>query len=361
MRVQFLVADLNMFGGGERVAVNLAAGFSKRFGYEVEVVSIQRITNPLPFSIPPEVQIRSVDLDLHSAGIAAKAYSRARAFLCAPTVLAETKPSIVLGIGTFPNLILSLLTRSTVKKVGCEHNWFGAPALYWRILRRFLYRNLDSLVVLTDAAKKDARGLNSKILVIPNSSPFDNPQKANLYSKKILAVGRLEYQKGFDRLIEAFSKIASDYPDWTLELFGEGPSEVSLKKKVKALGLSDQITINRPTFKIDREYQNASFLVLTSRYEGLPMVLIEALCFGLPAIAFDCQNGPREIIRNGETGYLVAAGDVDEFANRMAQLITSSEIREKMSENSLQHAKNFSLEHICKTWKNHFDNLVGLN
>ncbi|MDC3279288.1 glycosyltransferase family 4 protein [Gammaproteobacteria bacterium] len=359
MKVQFLVADLNLVGGGERVALNLAAGFSKYLGYETEVVSIQKLTSAPPFSTAPEVRIRSVDLDLHSMSIVSKVYSRACAFLRAPAILAESKPDIVLGIGTFPNLVLSFLGKSSAKKVGCEHSWFGAPTFYWKILRRLLYKKLDSVVVLTHAAKTDARGLNSRILVIPNSSPFNSPQKANLHSKKILAIGRFEYQKGFDRLIEAFSRIANKCPDWSLNLFGEGSNWVNLKKQIQALGLSDQITINRPTLDIAEEYRKASFLVLTSRHEGLPMVLIEALCFGLPAVAFDCPNGPRDIIKDGETGYLVREGDINAFSVRMMDLISNSETLERMSESSIRHAENFSTKHICKTWKDHFDDLVG--
>jgi GalNAc-alpha-(1->4)-GalNAc-alpha-(1->3)-diNAcBac-PP-undecaprenol alpha-1,4-N-acetyl-D-galactosaminyltransferase len=351
MKIQFLVADLNLFGGGERVALNLADGFSKYFSYETEVVSIQKISEPLPFALPNNVSARSVGLDLHSANWAGKIYSRIRAFLCVPDEVASDKANIVFGIGTFPNLILSVLGKSSVKRVGCEHSWHGAPSFYWKVLRQILYPRLDALVTLTEAAKKDARGLNSKIHVIPNSSPFDNPPKANLYSNRILAIGRLDDGKGFDDLIKAFSIIAKKCPDWSVEIFGEGPSEPSLKKQVKALDLSNQIKINHPTREIEKEYQNASFLALTSKHEGLPMVLIEALCFGLPAVAFDCSHGPREIIKDGETGFLVQLGNINQLVDRMSDLIFNAERREQMSENSLRHAKKFSQRSICQQWK----------
>ena len=181
-----------------------------------------------------------------------------------------------------------------------------------------MVRRFDRFVVLTEE-DKGYWGDLPNILVIPNAALAIPEKKTTLSAKRVIAVGRLDHQKAFDRLIKAWSMISpASRPGWRLDIFGQGEWEEMLKNMITDLGLSDSVSVNRPTQRVFDEYSASAFLAMTSHYEGFPMVMIEAMACGLPVVTFDYPCGPKDIITEGVDGLIVKDGDLQAFANAMA-------------------------------------------
>ena len=170
--------------------------------------------------------------------------------------------------------------------------------------------------------------------------------------KRVIAVGRLDYQKGFDRLIKAWQKvhISGRFEDWSLDIFGQGEWHGMLQQMIDNAGLQNSVRINRPTNDIMNEYIKSSLIVMTSNYEGFGMVLVEAMACGTPAVAFDCKCGPRDIIKHGENGYLVANGDIDGLAEAMMLLMDDEKKRKLFSIKARQVVDTYSEENVMSLW-----------
>uniref|UniRef100_UPI001F4EDBBA glycosyltransferase n=1 Tax=Rosenbergiella epipactidis TaxID=1544694 RepID=UPI001F4EDBBA len=161
----------------------------------------------------------------------------------------------------------------------------------------------------------------------------------------VIAIGRLDYQKNFSRLIDIWSKTQTY--DWKLEIIGSGKELPILEDKIKNLNISS-INIIPATRDIESYYKKASLVLMSSRYEGLPMVLIEAKNFGLPVIAFDCKTGPREIIEND--GYLINYNEDDDFSNKLNLLLKNASLRESFSKNAILNSNKYSTKAILSQW-----------
>ena len=357
VKVYFLVADLNLCGGGERVALNLASCLKRYYDYDTGVLSIQKLRWPLPFDAPDGVTLNSLDMHLESTNVFHKAWSRFIAVRRASRWLMSRHADVVLGIGTFPNIVLSLVSRKRTARIGCEHIWLNAPTRPWRVIRRLLYPRLNAVVMLTEEDKARAKNLNPALFCIPNSCPIDDPRIADPNNNRVLAIGRIEHQKGFDRLISAFQIISKSYPKWNLVLVGEGKEEPNLRNMVSELSLRDRVIIKPNKKDVISEYLQSSIFALSSRYEGLPMVLIEAQSLGLPVVAFDCQTGPKEIVIDGETGFLVEQNNVELFAQRLSELMSNSELRQQMGVRAKTESQRFSNRYICNKWRSLFSEL----
>ncbi|HCQ7508163.1 TPA: glycosyltransferase, partial [Klebsiella pneumoniae] len=245
---------------------------------------------------------------------------------------------IVVSMGRLSAQIIPLLKVFKCKsEIICyDHVSIESFPTYIRMIKRIAYYLADKIVVLTDSDKRFIQD-NYKIdnvYVIRNPSPFDEntiePSELQHKIKKILAVGRLTYQKNFHRLINLWSKI--DSTGWELCIVGEGDDYESLINLCQRLELNN-IKIKKPDKNIQLLYKESSILVMTSRYEGLPMVLIESKNFGLPVIAFDCKTGPAEIISND--GYLVDYSNDCEFLIKLEKLMFNHELRKELSLNAI--------------------------
>jgi glycosyltransferase involved in cell wall biosynthesis len=199
--------------------------------------------------------------------------------------------------------------------------------------------------------------------VIPNPvlAPPSEKYITNEYhhgSKKIyriISLGRLIPIKGFDRLIKAFSNIASSYPEWLLEIWGDGPSRIELNNTILSLHLEDRIKMPGITKDPYQELSKSDLFVMSSHTEGFPMALCEAMACGLPVIRFDCPSGPREIIRDGMDGILVPNDDIDALAKAMANLIENPDIRDQLAHNARDIVSRFGIEGIAAQWETVID------
>lgn len=215
----------------------------------------------------------------------------------------------------------------------------------------------DSFVVLT---QEDAGywGELPNIRVIPNPLPFVSEETSTCTSHKVIAVGRYDFQKNFAKLLDLWACIAPAYPDWTLEIYGDGALRPELEQQVNRLGLSSSVTLAKPTLQMKEVYQSASIYTMTSRYEGLPMVLIEAQHMGLPIVSFACPCGPKDVLHPGEDGYLISLGDDDGFLMALRQLMDSESERVRMGANARKASARYEVDAVMRQWLDLFSTLV---
>ena len=229
---------------------------------------------------------------------------------------------------------------------------------WWDILRRFLYSRAARVIVQTErnleyypgSIKRIARVIPNPVMV-PKEVQLCVPQHPPGRSKVAIAMGRLVEQKGFDLLLHAFSRIASKHPAWTLDIWGEGGKRSELESLISKLGLKERARLCGLTRQPFERLLEADLFVLSSRYEGLPNVLCEAMACGLPAISFDCPTGPREIIRDGLDGILVRDGDVEALAEAMGRLMGDESERKRLSARAVEVVERYSVEKVVGMWE----------
>jgi glycosyltransferase involved in cell wall biosynthesis len=174
------------------------------------------------------------------------------------------------------------------------------------------------------------------------------------FRKRLLAVGRLDYQKGFELLIEAFARLAADARDWELVIVGQGPLREALGERLEELGIGDAAYLAGEVGNLDDWYRDADLFALSSRFEGFPNALLEAMAHGLPAVSFDCDTGPRDIIRPGVDGLLVAPGDVGALEAALRRLMGDAALREQFGKRATDVRDRFAMERVAELWEDLF-------
>ncbi|MBQ4169218.1 MAG: glycosyltransferase family 4 protein, partial [Bacteroidales bacterium] len=225
------------------------------------------------------------------------------------------------------------------------------PKGLWALADRWRYRadariavRYDKFVVLTEEDRGYWEGLDN-IEVIPNARSFAFESPSTCSAHQVLAVGRYNYQKGFDMLLEAWKKI--DTSGWMLRIAGSGDD----------LGPVPANVITGPSADIRKEYINSSIFAMSSRYEGLPMVLLEAQAAGLPIVSFQCKCGPKDIVEPGVSGYLVAEGDTSALAAKIKELMDDEELRRKMGSAAFKASERYDIQSIMNKWADLFQRL----
>lgn len=214
----------------------------------------------------------------------------------------------------------------------------------------------DKFVVLTKGNLKEWQLRN--LLVIPNPLPFNTKDKSELTSKKILVVGKQSYQKGYDRLLKIWALVSQKLPDWQLEVYGKLDSSLELEKMTQKLKLTDSVSFYPPIKNIQRKYKETSIYLMTSRFEGFGMVLIEAMAHGVPCISFDCPYGPSDIIKDNKNGFLIENGDIIKFANAVSFLIENKQERHRLGNKAKESVNDYELKKIALKWDILFKSLV---
>ena len=220
-------------------------------------------------------------------------------------------------------------------------------------------KQLDRFVVLTHEDSAYWKGLSNQI-VIPNPITIEQGITSECTSKQVIAVGRYTYQKGFDLLISTWGIVHLKHPDWALNIYGGGNRE-AYQQQVDKLGLQKAITCNGPVNHIAEKYRESSIFVLSSRFEGLPLVLMEAMSSGLAPVAFTCPCGPRDIITNGEDGLLCENGNIEKLAEGICRLIEDETLRKEMGKKASVSIQRFTVDRIMQQWDQLFKEIVREN
>ena len=375
MKIIYCIACTCHSGGMERVLAN-KANYLARHGYEIVVVTTdQRGAQPF-FLLEPG--IRCIDLGINYDENNGKSFlnkllhypvKQALHRKRLKAVLMKERPDVTVSMfnndaGFIPGIKDGSAKLLEIHFSKFKRLQYGRKGL-WRLADRWrskqdekTVRKFDRFVVLTEEDKAYWGNLPN-IMVIPNAISGIPAGTALLENKRVIAVGRYTYQKGFERLVDAWHLLASRFPDWKLDIIGEGEERPLLEQRIHFYGLDGQVTLTRPTQEIGKVYQEASILASSSRYEGLPMVLLEAQAFGLPIVAFQCKCGPKDIVSDGMNGYLVPEGDTAGMAQRLEILMKDEALRKRMGLKAKESASRFNEEAIMEKWMNTFQTLAG--
>lgn len=344
MKILFVINSLKCKSGMERVAVLLANLFQEKLNYEIVIVNRDTSDSDVAFPLLDKVKVIKADGNIISF------YNKIRNIIN----IEEPDRIIIHNMGKL-SMLCSILPKKNIELLSIEHVSFVSRNLYLKVLSKLFYALIDKVVVLTKNDLKNYSG--KKVFKISNISPY--PISSRVYSinsKKIIAVGRLDYQKNFGDLILAWNKIPKDViSEWTLEIWGDGDEYDNLLYLINKLDIKN-IHLKGTSNNMEDIYLSSSFLVMSSIFEGLPMVLIEAQSFGLPIISFDCPYGPSEVVTHDKDGFLISLVDVDGLALAIKELILDRDKRISFSINARKSAIRYSQEHILSKWKNLLEN-----
>ena len=376
MKILYQIHSTYNPGGMERVLLNKVRYFVEEKGWEVVVVTTDQHSRPSFYPFPEGV--RMIDLGVNYSDDNGKPFHKKlfgyfrrrlehRKRLAA--LLEQERPDIVdcfyPGESSFvPSLkdgSRKVMELHQSKLFHHQYNRSGLMGLADKVrawMDERLVRRFGRFVVLTE---EDAGmwGEMPGIRVIPNAANFIAEKYSDCSAKRVIAVGRLDYQKSFDRLIQVWEKVHQQMPDWRLDIFGQGEWQEMLQGMIDERGLQETVKLNGPTKNIGQEYSESSMIVMSSHYEGFPMVMIEAMACGLPAVSFDFKCGPRDIIKEGENGLVVKDGDIDGLAKAMMALMRDEELRRKMGENAKRVVETFSEAKVMDKWVRLYEETIA--
>ncbi|MBF0784791.1 glycosyltransferase family 4 protein [Muribacter muris] len=353
-KVCFFGGNLNNSGGTERVSTSIANGLVEQ-GYDVIMLNLYEGLEPF-FELHSNIQ----NYQLYSGKISgAKHYistiRKLRTFIKHHGIETLIVVESMLSLFSLPSII-----GLQVKHITWEHfNYNVDLGKKARRFSRHLSRLLsDNIVTLTEKDKqiwqKNTFG-KAEIIAIPNPSPYPiSDHTPSLDNKVVLAIGRLTYQKGFDLLLQAWAIVKQNEiaRDWTLQILGEGEDKPLLNSLIQELNLGQSVVIYPFSNQVSSYYQKASIFCMSSRFEGLGMVILEAQCFGLPCISFDCEIGPSEIIKHNQSGYLCEPENINSLADQLITLMSlnNSDYLKMSNESKKNIAQKFNTYSIIEQW-----------
>lgn len=381
MKISFLLTTIDAAAGTERAIITQANSLASK-GHEVDIFSVYRSTGSLAFPVSGKVRIHYwVDemtiTDLSGGDEAAPAsYGKMPSrlvpaqwddqfSLLTDLVIERTLPKIDADIlvTTTPALgfLAGSLANSKTVVVAQEHRASMRRGRGFEPLKRAASQ-IDCIVSLTDASNnwlsKELQGTGVMLKTIPNVLPDLFRPQSTTEEKMILAAGRLAPGKQFGQLIDAFGRVYADYPDWTLRIYGSGPLEDSLKNQAVRLNIAHAVQIVPPVKNLELEWPKAGLLAITSRSEGLPLVIMEAAGAGVPTISYDCLTGPAELIEDGISGLLVPINNVGSMSQALDRLMGDNELRQKLGQAAKKNIGDYSPTRIDDMWDELYSSLL---
>ncbi|WP_194767567.1 glycosyltransferase family 4 protein [Tamlana sp. I1] len=363
-KLLYITNQISNSGGLERVLSIKASFLAEKMGYEVHILTLNDRTENLFYDFSPKIIHHNLSISsnkikylfdyikgirekvkLINPDIISVCDDGQKGFLIpkiikkpCPMVYERHVSRVIVGSNTKSNLInkLQILTKNAIMD-------YGANAY-------------DAFVVLTKSNVSEWKNQNVK--VISNPLSFYPEESALLKNKKVIAVGKHCYQKGYDRLLKIWQIVIKKHPDWCLEIYGAPNKDHNLKELANKLNIEKNVTFYKPEKNIKEKFMEASIHVLSSRYEGFGMVLIEAMSCGVPPISFDCPCGPSDIITENKDGILIKNGDVQEFSAALFKLIENENLRLEMGKQAKTNVKRYLPENIVKQWDELFVSLI---
>lgn len=375
MKIYFLMHTVYGTGGGVQTVVrNLAEDLAQR--HDVEIVGVVRHEHELVHAVPDSVEVRTLvdareefnddpDLALPSRLIPRKephyeSYSVATDRALRRFFRSRDRGAVI-GMQPGTALAIGRLAKPTMIRIGQDHR--PAQVRKQRLRRRMARQlpNLDAFLTLTEADAEIYRSFldpGMRIEAMPNATPAYKGARSTLDHRVVTAAGQLRRAKGFDRLIEAWTSVASAHPDWELRIFGVGPKEPELQEQIETLGLQGKVRLMGYSTRLREEIAQSSLFLGGSRVEGYGMVLVEAMSCGVPVISFDAPHGPASIIHDGVDGFLVPNGDIPAMARRIDEVIEMGvEGRRLLADAALRTAGERTQAAISARWEALLDEL----
>ncbi|MFV8466279.1 glycosyltransferase family 4 protein [Flavobacterium sp. LB1P62] len=360
MKLLYIVPNINNEGGVARVLSIKANYLVEKLGYEVHILTQNKGFSPLFYSFNSNIVFHDLLLKGNffqffksfSKGLKSKIKTIQPDIIvvCDNGLKAYAIPFILRD--KVP-LILEIHSSKFIEEREIKKNVFT------KLLSNFIFvlkkngiKKYDRFVVETSESISEWKVKNT--IVIPNPLWFTTGKFSTLESKKVIAVGRHTYEKGFDRMLQIWGKVVAKHPDWILEIYGKSNKNIDLRVLVKNLDISRNVIFNEPVHNINEKYLEASFYLMTSRFEGFGMVLIEAMASGLPCIAYDCPCGPRAIISQNVDGFLIENGSESDYVKAIETLIENAAVRIKMGNKAKLSGKKYNIDEIMQSWNQLF-------
>lgn len=376
MKIAYLILGTFNSGGMERVLSNKANYLAEKVDYDVSIITTDQQSRPPFFQFSEKIKHYDLDVnysELSGMGFFAKTWAYLKKQQTHRERLTELlrREKFDVVVSMFgPEVHWLPKIKDGSKKVAEIHfsKYFreqqARKGLWkWSDLLRSrqdgkAIGKYDRFVVLTQE-DKGYWGNLSNIEVIYNASVVKTSKISDLSVCRVITVGRLTYQKGYPRLLDAWKTVHQKCPGWELVIFGSGEDAGALNARIRKEDFGDTVKLMRPTEKIEEEYLKSAIYALSSRYEGLPMVLLEAMGCGVPAVAFTCKCGPRDVIDDGTDGILVPEGDVTGLAAGICRLIEDETLRREMGKNAVQKVRDkFSEEKVMSQWVDLFERIA---
>ena len=367
MKVLFLTDQVFLHGGVEKVLSQKANHLADVLRDEVTIITYRQQNRKSVYSFSDKIKLIDLAVDYEIA----KSYFHPhnlkkipQHFTSLKKILKDIEPDVIISSSFGPDFYFLPFLEKQIPKIKEFHssryfhnkNPSSAKDKLLNQLTSLTEKKYHQLVVLNESERFFYHG--NRISVIPNPSE-NSSVKTNLSSKKIMAAGRISPVKNFGDLIEAFSRVSEQFPDWQLHFWGEDylGTQNSLQQKIKELGLQKQIVFKGVTPDLKEEMENYSIYAMTSETECFPMVLLEALSVGIPVISYDAPTGPKHILRNEEDSFLIPYKNLDIFTEKLKQLMRDENLRMQMSEKGMTNVRRFSIEKIMQQWIDLFHSL----
>jgi len=381
MKIAYCIPSLAVSGGGQRVLAVKANYFVQHFGYEIHIIVTDGKDAKPFFALDPSIKIHQLDINYDNYDplyrrffvyIRKRMKHRRKLNKC----LCNIKPDITVFMLRRELDFLSFLKDGSIKiaenhfdkkhylEITNPHLSRFMPRFFLNYWKKSILRNLrkvDKFVLLTNEDLLSWTELDN-MAVIPNPISFSvDSCLSTVSNRQVIAVGRYEWQKGFDLLITAWKMIVNKYPDWILKIYGDGPMRDTMKCMVDDLQLNKSCYLEYPVSNIAEKYAESSIFVLSSRFEGFGLVIVEAMSCGLPVVSFACPCGPRDIIKDNEDGFLVEPENLDGLVQKIQYLIAHESERKLMGEKAIKNVNRYRIEEIALLWKNLFESLIKDN
>ena len=373
MKIVYVIDSLAFKGGAERIISEKMNYLATHYDYDVSVITCYQFVESMPNTYPLSDKVKQINLNIPSHlqykyRYPQRLWVRWSYYCKLRKRLNETvnalNPDIVIGVGYILADYVCRINCKAVKIIEAHearlytmtfNNYNNISPIvrpFYKLNRkiylRLIEKHADVVVTLTNGDALNWRKAK-RVEIIPNFSIMPINKQSDCETKRVIAVGRLGWQKAYDRLLCVWKLVSANHPDWRLDIFGEGPLEQELSNIIKENGLGN-VSIHPFTNEINNEYANSSICVLTSRFEGFSLVILEAMRHGVPCISFDCPYGPKDLIDQGNSGFVIENDNIEQFADRLNYLIEHVEIRKQFGNAAIKRAQNYNVDEIMKQW-----------
>lgn len=380
MTIAYIYPAFINVGGADKIIINKANYMADHWDYEVYLITDSQNGLPPFFPLSPKVHLVDLGINffqqyqygpLKRLAVYLKLMRRYEKGL--NRMLGQIRPDVVIStfsrdakfVGLFKKYAKATIAEvhTTKKNIRALPNLRLKGGAY-SLLAAYIEHQLNASalrfdeVVVLNTLEEELWAPVRKVKVINNAVQYYPLETNPLTEKSVIYVGRAEYEKAPDRLIEVWRLVARRHPDWTLRMFCTGAMLDELKAKVQEYSLQQQIAFMPPTRNMLQEYMSSSICVLTSRFEGFPVVLQEAMGCGVPCVSFNCPSGPRYIITDGEDGFLVKDGDIEAFAAKVCLLMEDEQLRCQLGRKAKQSMARYGADVIMAQWRELFERLT---
>ena len=368
MRIVYSTESITRNGGIQTVTITKANALAEIEGNEVFLV-VPHINGVSPRKISDKVHLINLDIKEYWVSVLKQPARNRKYKALLLEVFERIKPDIIVSTGlqdrnflprmrvsSNPVFIREIHLMSTYRRLTAEGFKEKMLSRWSEFMDYGLSINhYDRIIILTEEDRRRNWPNNPKVICMPNPLTVTSNARSPLTAQKAIAVGRLNREKHFDALIKAWRLVANHYPDWTLDIWGGNGSLYDyLKNMIVQLDLDKHVFLRGETPDISTKMAESSMIVSTSRTEGMPLVLLEALSAGLPIVTFNYMYGADEIVSDGENGFIVEEDDIEALAEQIERLITDSDLRKKMGDNAYASSKKFLPEVIAQRWMDLF-------